>query len=304
MPHTLHVHHAPVAAGDAPGPATYAAFVVSAVLAGGNAVAVRIGNFELAPFWGASIRFVVAGVTLLALAGALRLTIPRGRALAGVLLYGFFSFAAAYMFLYFALTEMTGGSVMVAVALAPLLTLLIAAAIGLEKLTGLAITGAVTAVIGVGVVFSGSLGVASPITMAAAVGGAASIAIAPIIIKRFPRVHAVMENAIAMAFGGILLLALSLVVGEPKVIPIETATQLSLLYLILLGSIGLCLLYLFVLRTMPASAATYLLLLAPLSAAGIEAMLLGETVGPAFFTGGLLVLVGVYVGVIRRAQAT
>jgi drug/metabolite transporter (DMT)-like permease len=153
-------------------------------------------------------------------------------------------------------------------------------------------------------VFSGSLGVASPITMAAAVGGAASIAIAPIIIKRFPRVHAVMENAIAMALGGILLLALSLVVGEPKVIPIETATKLSLLYLILLGSIGLFLLYLFVLRTMPASAATYLLLLAPLSAAGIEAMLLGETVGPAFFTGGLLVLVGVYVGVIRRAQAT
>lgn len=289
------------AEGGGPGPVTYAAFVVSAVLAGGNAVAVRIGNFELAPFWGASIRFVIAGGILLAVAGAMRLQMPRGRALAGVLLYGFFSFAAAYMFLYFALTEMTGGSVMVAVALAPLLTLLIAAAIGLERLTVHAVAGAVAAAIGVAVVFSGSLGVASLIAMAAAVGGAVSIAIAPIVVKRFPRVHAVTENAIGMVFGGVLLLALSLVVGEPNIVPTRTATQLSLIYLILLGSIGMFLLYMLVLRTMLASAATYILLLAPLSAAGIEAVLLGEMVGLTFLAGGLLVLLGVYVGVIRHS---
>jgi hypothetical protein len=33
---------------------TLAAFLVSAVLAGGNAVAIRFSNHELQPFWGAT----------------------------------------------------------------------------------------------------------------------------------------------------------------------------------------------------------------------------------------------------------
>jgi hypothetical protein len=42
------------------------AFVTYAVLAGGNAVCIRFSNRELAPLWGASLRFALAAAVLLA----------------------------------------------------------------------------------------------------------------------------------------------------------------------------------------------------------------------------------------------
>jgi hypothetical protein len=37
-----------------------AAFITQAVLAGGNAVGIRFSNRELAPMWGAALRFSLA----------------------------------------------------------------------------------------------------------------------------------------------------------------------------------------------------------------------------------------------------
>ena len=45
--------------------ATLAAFVLVSVLAGGNAVGVRLSNRELDPLWGAGLRFVSAALILL-----------------------------------------------------------------------------------------------------------------------------------------------------------------------------------------------------------------------------------------------
>lgn len=63
-----------------------AAFLAQATLAGGNAVGIRFSNRELEPLWGAALRFVLAAGLLLALMAALRLAVPRGRALAGSML--------------------------------------------------------------------------------------------------------------------------------------------------------------------------------------------------------------------------
>jgi hypothetical protein len=64
------------------------AFVTYAVLAGGNTVGVRFSNRELAPLWGAGLRFGLAAALLLAVMVLLRLAFPRGRALIGSLLHG------------------------------------------------------------------------------------------------------------------------------------------------------------------------------------------------------------------------
>ena len=76
--------------------ATLVAFLVCALLAGGNAVAVRFSNHELAPLWGATLRFAVATAILLTVVAVLRLPLPRGRALVGSVLYGLLAFAAAF----------------------------------------------------------------------------------------------------------------------------------------------------------------------------------------------------------------
>ena len=41
-----------------------AAFIVGTVLAGGNAVGVRVSNRELDPLWGAGLRFALAACLL------------------------------------------------------------------------------------------------------------------------------------------------------------------------------------------------------------------------------------------------
>ena len=65
-----------------------AAFFAMSVLAGGNAVAIRFSNRELDPLWGGSLRFALAASLLAALMAVLRVRPPRGRALAGAVLYG------------------------------------------------------------------------------------------------------------------------------------------------------------------------------------------------------------------------
>ena len=87
-----------------------AAFIAGTVLAGGNAVGVRVSNRELDPLWGAGLRFLLAACLLGAVMAVMRLTLPRGRALLGVLLYGALIFGGAFSFAYYALVRIHAGS--------------------------------------------------------------------------------------------------------------------------------------------------------------------------------------------------
>ena len=85
------------------------AFVTYTVLAGGNAVGIRFSNRELAPLWGASLRFALAAALFLAVMVVLRLAFPRGRALLGSLLYGLFNIGAAFGLIYYGLVRVHAG---------------------------------------------------------------------------------------------------------------------------------------------------------------------------------------------------
>ena len=91
-------------------PATLAVFA-AVVLAGGlNVVAVRYSNGELAPFWGGALRLLPGAAILGAIALARGFRLPRGRALAGIVLYGVLGFAVSYALLYWGLVEGPGGA--------------------------------------------------------------------------------------------------------------------------------------------------------------------------------------------------
>lgn len=111
-----------------------AAFFANALLAGGNGVAIRFSNRELPPLWGASLRFSLAAALLFAILAALRLALPRGRALLGPLLYGVFQFGGSFGLYYYALVRVHAGLGQTLLALVPLATLLLAVAQGQEKL--------------------------------------------------------------------------------------------------------------------------------------------------------------------------
>jgi drug/metabolite transporter (DMT)-like permease len=123
-----------------------AAFVVGTVLAGGNAVGVRVSNRELDPLWGAGLRFVLAACLLGAVMALMRLTLPRGRALLGVLLYGTLIFAGAFAFAYYALVRIHAGLGQTLLALVPLATLLLAVLQRQERLRLAAVVGTLVSV--------------------------------------------------------------------------------------------------------------------------------------------------------------
>src|SRR5262249_56483622 len=114
--------------------ATIAAFAALVGLIGTNLVAIRIGNRELAPFWHAGFRFLVAAVLFWAIAVIRRAKLPSRRAATGAAVYGLLSFAAFFGFLYAGLVQASVGIATATLALGPLITLALAAAIGLERL--------------------------------------------------------------------------------------------------------------------------------------------------------------------------
>ncbi len=283
-------------------PATLAAFLAASFIAGANAVAVRVGLTELAPFWGAAVRFLAAALILVLLAVAMRRAFPIGRALLGAVLYGLLTFGLSYMFMYWALQEATAGTVMVAFAITPLLTLLLAVVQRVERFRVRSLIGALVAAAGIAIVFADKMGAVSPLTLAAILAAAVVAAEAPIVVKIFPKVDPAVENGIGMAVGGALLLLVSLLAGEPWKLPTTPTVQLSLVYLILLGSVGLFLLFLFVLSRWTASASAYVLLLAPLAAVGLDLLVLNEAPSLSLILGGALSIAGVYVGVARPRE--
>lgn len=281
---------------------TVTAFAASAILAGGNAVAVKLGFGELAPFWSGALRFLPAAAILFVAMAAGRLGFPRGRALTGVVLYGVLNFGLTYICGYWALREVTAGASMIVLSIVPLLTLFLAAAQRVESFRVPGLIGAVLAAAGIAFVFQSGVAAASIGAWIAAFGGAVFMAQAPIVVKRFPEVHPVVENAIGMAIGAVMLLAVSFALGEAQTIPTQPTTFLALLYLIIGGSIGVFVLYLFVVNRWTASGASYTLLIAPLVTVVLGAILLGETVTWAFVLGGAIVLAGVYVGAFLRTE--
>jgi len=80
--------------------ATIAAFAGLVGLIGTNLVAIRIGNRELAPFWHAGFRFLVAAMLFWLIAVLRRAGLPSRRAVASAAIYGLMSFAAFFGFLY------------------------------------------------------------------------------------------------------------------------------------------------------------------------------------------------------------
>ena len=140
-----------------------ACFLGSALLAGGNGVSIRFSNRELPPLWGAGLRFSLAAALLLVVMAVLRLPFPRGRALAGALLYGALNFGAAFALAYYALVRLHAGLGQTLLALVPLATLLLAVAQRQERLRLAAVVGTLLALVGIAVISQGPLGASVPL---------------------------------------------------------------------------------------------------------------------------------------------
>ncbi|MGI8928052.1 MAG: DMT family transporter [Candidatus Limnocylindrales bacterium] len=276
---------------------TMLAFLGIVVLGGVNGTAIRIGSEELAPFWAASLRFALAGVIFLGIVAVRRVPFPRGWALVGSLLYGLLGLGVPFALVYWALATVPAGIAQVVLALVPLLTLLLAVAVGIEHFRIQGVVGALITIGGAVVVFSERLGSAVRLeSLLALLGAASAMALGNVVIKRFPHSHPLSNNTVAMGVGALMLFGLALIASESLALPARVSTLLGLAYLVVVGSVVVFTLYLVVIDRWTASATSYSLLLMPLVAIVVAAALLGEPITAALIVGGALVLAGVYVG--------
>lgn len=280
---------------------TFGTFALAVTLGGANFVAVRFSNEELAPFWGAGLRFALAALLFVLIVVALRPPWPRGRVLMLTIGYGTLAFAVTYALMYWALVRVTAGVATIVLAAVPLVTLLLAVALRLERLSGRGVAGSLLALGGITWMARGPGPVVLPLSALLVLGAAAvAFGLSIIVGKKLSGNHPAMTNAVGMAAGSLLLLVLSAAVGEDWVLPREPDVVWAVIYLVTFGSVGLFVLVLLVVRRWTASASSYMFVLFPIATLALGAWLADEPITAQAVTGGVLVMLGAWFGVFSR----
>jgi drug/metabolite transporter (DMT)-like permease len=278
---------------------TLLAFAIVCLVGGTNFVAVRLSNRELPPFYGAGIRFVAASVLLFAIATLTRTAMPKGKAWYGPLSFGFLSFFIAYAFFYWGAQEVPAALGGLLFGTVPLTTFVLSVLQRVERFRLRALVGAAVAIAGVAVMAgSPTDGVVRGPYLAAVIISTVAAAQGTIVLKRFPAVHPFVTNAIGMGLAGILLLVLSQLSGEAWLVPAQATTRWTLLFLIPIGSVGLFILFVFVIQRWTATGASYQFVLFPPVSAVMAALLLDEPLNWSLAAGVVLVVAGTYVGAL------
>lgn len=278
---------------------TIIAFILATILGGNNAIAVRFSNVELPPSFGAGIRFAAASLILFLIVFAMRLPLPKGRSLAGVLIFGVLQFGISYALLYWSLLEVPAGLLQVTLALVPFLTFLFAILHRQEIFQWRLLGGGLLAIAGIAIIFRDSLTDNVPLfSLLAVVLAAACFAESAVLFKTFPKSHPVTTNAVAMGMGAVVLFVASWIGREVPAWPTLPATWMALFYLVFLGSVGTFVLILFVLSRWTASATSYSLVLMPVVTVFFASWITDEPITVSLLIGGVFVLAGVYIGAL------
>ena len=280
-----------------PSTAVLSVFVAVVLIGGTNFVAVRFSNRELPPFWGAGLRFAIAGILLVGFAAWRRIGLPLGSAFPGVALLGVVNFGIAYALAYWGLLQAPSAMAATFVALVPLMTFFMATALGMERFRWGGVIGGAIAVAGVALVFVDQLrATVPPAALAALFLQAVAVAGSTVLLKRLPRADPIGTNAVAMLCGAAFLLVVALLARETPVLPSRPEVWVAFLYLVTLGGIGLFIGVVFIVLRWTASASAYVTVLFPVVTVAVGAILAGELVSFQFVGGALLVMIGTYVG--------
>jgi drug/metabolite transporter (DMT)-like permease len=284
-----------------PPPQVFVAFGFVCLIGGSNFVLVKLGLRELAPFYSAGVRFVIASVLLFAIVAVTNTPLPRGNALRGALVFGTLNFFASYAFVYWGAQRVPAATTGVVFGTVPLLTYTLALVQRIEAFRWRSMIGGAIAVTGVAFIARGPGDASIPMLyLAAVILSAVGAAQSTIVVKRFPPVHPFAMNAIAMAVGGVLLLPLSVLTGERWTVPTQTKTWVTFVLLTTVGSVLLFILYVFVVQKWTASGASYQFVMFPVVSAVVASLIADEPLNTSLALGAALVIAGTYIGALAK----
>lgn len=283
-----------------------AGVLVTVLIWSANFVVVKAAISVLGPLTFTSTRFGVAAAALFFLArwrnGPLRLPRPYTLPLLGLGVIGF----GVYQVLWTTgLTQITAGDSALIVAVSPVAVALIAGAVGLDRLSGPKLAGALTAFAGVAVVIGSGVGLGLDRSLggdALTVTAALLWAVYTVLATRVLRHIDPLTAAAWTVLGGFLFLVPfgigDAVVAPPASVPL--AAVAGILYSGALAA-GIANVLVFnAVRLVGPTRAAAMQLLVPAGAVLLGAVFLAEPVGAAQVLGGAIIVLGV--AITRRAS--
>jgi drug/metabolite transporter (DMT)-like permease len=212
---------------------------------------------------------------------------------------GLFTFAIAYVLVYWAEQQLTSAAVAITFSSLAIANLLVFKAVANHRAARATWVGSLLGVAGVGVYFGlGSLGTGGSIQTLAGLGLTIAAVVASAIGNVFAWRNEQMGSRIipgttwAMAYGTIFLVVCGLVGRTDWTVAPTRDYVLSLLYLSVVGTAGAFLIYFWVARSHSYTLASYATALSPLIAILVSSRFEGQDVTVASIAGLLLVIAG------------
>lgn len=288
----------PASDSGASGLAPYAAFAGCSTIWGSTFLFISLGNDAVPPLWAATLRLGLASVLLSALMLLTRRPFPRGEALRAAAGFGFFNFGLSLSLLYWGETIVPSGLTSVIYATIPISTALFAWGLGLERPTALKLGGALVALGGVAIIFSGEItGRLPALPLAAVLFAATCAALSGVVLKRGPRQSPVGANAVGALVGFAVCLVASLLAGEPHALPSSPRAVLPILYLTVAGSLVAFGLYAWLVNHWKVTRISFISVVVPLVAVTLGAAFRHERLTAADGMGSLLVMAGLLLAI-------
>jgi drug/metabolite transporter (DMT)-like permease len=295
------------------------AYAAIYILWGGSFLAIRElvtpahGMQAVPPFFAAGFRFTLAGLILVLWSRASGPMALGARRFASAVALGFIMFACLYAPLFWAETRVASGLASVISAMIPV-WIFAGELIFLrtQRATFLAVSGIALGFAGV-VVLSlrapGNAGVSSTPAILATVAGTIFWSVGTLLSRRLPLPQPQRANAgWQMLTGGVMLLALSTLAGEPHSIPplallLSVRIVASMSYLVIAASIVSYTAYVWLIAHESPTRVSSYAYVNPVIALAIGAALAGERLTLTQIAGAVLVLAGVFATLRGRSSA-
>lgn len=273
---------------------------------GSTWLAIKLGLRDLPPLTFAGIRFALAGAVLFAIIWLGQIRLPRSRRDWLLLAYtGFLSITVNYALVFWGEQYISSGLAALLSATVPLFGLPLAHRyLQSEPLTLWKAAGVLLGVLGVAVVFSGQLGIGGPVALWASVGiiiAALATAHAGVLVKvGGTHIEPSVLAGVQMVGGCVPLLVAGIALeGSPLGFHWTPLALACLAYLTVVGSVIAFLMYYWLIRHTDVSGVLMIPLVTPLVAVLVGVVFAGETVGWHTALGGLAIIGGVAMTVLR-----
>ena len=269
------------------------AYAVMCAIWGSTWLAIKVALTGMPPLTGVGARFVIAGLFLYLMAAIVRPPVGERTPFSLIVVLAAMLFGGNYAFTYFSETHLASGLVAVLFGTLPFFILLFSAAMLGERVTRLAVAGAIVALAGVAVISLTGQG-GDLIYVLAALLASAQSAFGNTYLKRYAHTEPLRTLPPAMLLSGVVTLAAGLVFTPVDVrAALGVAPVAATLYLAVFGSGIAFFLNHWCLQRLSTWSVGLVALIIPVIAVAIGIAIAHEPFGPRDVIGAILVIAGV-----------